>query len=248
MLFFILQQVINTCNFRTSTHKRRWWMTFLTNNIAIITSSQANHHTCIIQVKHLQKFCENWILNLFSHIWLMLIKLAFKPSTYRTSSRLGMSRTQMVPLPFTLATLPSPNVIFHPSNSMNEVNKYLFSVIWCEHPLSRYCECDPLALSVAWTTIHFNSFFAPKFVWHLRLLSFHSKCFLSTHHKKRSLSSSWTLSYSHSTTYSSKYDIHALGCSTSFENYQTILHNIYQKCVLFCHNECNETWFENEFF
>ena len=42
-------------------------------------------------------------------------------SSYNNSSRLGMSGPQTTAFPFILVTLPSPNVIFPPSNSVKLV-------------------------------------------------------------------------------------------------------------------------------
>ena len=76
-----------------------------------------------------------------SHSWLMLSRLCFSPSTYKTSWISKILLSPIKPLPRILPLLLSPYVTCPSSLKMMFTNLDLSPVMCFEQPLSRYHNC-----------------------------------------------------------------------------------------------------------
>ena len=113
-----------------------------------------------------QLFLVNLIKRFWSHNWLMLMRLAFKPSISHTLVNLGKPRTYRLPLLRTLAETSSQKVTRCVRSQCWTSSKKLISSIMClEHPLSKYHDCSVLALREVNAKLHLSSdFFTHYFI------------------------------------------------------------------------------------
>src|SRR5579862_5242592 len=109
----------------------------------------------------------------------MLIKLAFRPSTYKASDKEGNPGTKMVSFPTTFLLNPSPKVTFPPSSITRVSKKLLFPVMCLEHPLSKYQKLEEFAFKAICTTWQIYSFFLIHLATILAFLGVFGTCALT---------------------------------------------------------------------
>ena len=94
---------------------------------------------------------ENSTMKSWSHIWLMLNRFTFRPSTYRTFAMSGSPSREMIPFPLIYDLLPSPKVtLSHFLDSKRDQSP----VMCLEQPLSRYHKHVSITLNGDFTVKH----------------------------------------------------------------------------------------------
>ena len=97
---------------------------------------------------------ENSTTKSWSHIWLILNRFTFRPSTYRTFAMFGNPGSEMIPFPLIYDLLPSPKVTLPLFLDLKTLKRDQSPVMCLEQPLSRYHKHGSITLNANFIIKH----------------------------------------------------------------------------------------------